>query len=455
MMEGPSLEEVLAVISAASSGDAGARVRLPEKPDPEHVPTRLAIALNDLLDGFSSRVGQDVTERARLEDQLRQSQKMEAVGRLAGGVAHDFNNVLSVILSYSEIVISDLTPGDPRLGDVEEIQKAAKRATGLTKQLLMFSRQQVLERRVIDLNDLLVGMDKMLRTVLGADVDLVSVSAPDLGRIRVDPSSVEQVILNLVVNARDAMAKGGKLTLETGNVVLDEAYALEHMGAQPGPHVMLAVTDTGSGMGKATLARIFEPFFTTKPTGKGTGLGLSTVFGIAQQSGGSVWVHSEPGKGTTFKVYFPRVSDSLDVRRTVKPPITRRGSETILLVEDDDQVRIVARGILGLSGYRVLEARNARDAILRSERHQGKIHLLLADVVMPHMSGPELASRLVAARPDMKVLCMSGYTDDSIVRHGVLEADVAFLQKPITPESLTTKIREVLDAAPSSPEDES
>ncbi len=446
MKDGPSLEEVLAVISAVTSGDADARVRLPEEPDPEHVLTRLSIALNKLLDDLSSGAKKAKDDLRESETRLRQSQKMEAVGRLAGGVAHDFNNVLSVILSYGDMVLGELRPDDPLRGDVEEIRKAAKRAAGLTKQLLMFSRQQVLDRRVIDLNDLLAGMDKMLRTVLGADVDLASVFAPELGRIRVDPSSIEQIILNLVVNARDAMPTGGKLTLETGNVVLDEAYALEHIGATPGPHVMLAVTDTGCGMAKATLARIFEPFFTTKPTGKGTGLGLSTVFGIAQQSGGSVWVYSELGRGSTFKVYFPSVSDSLDARRTVKPPIARRGSETILLVEDDDQVRIVARGILGLSGYRVLEARTARDAILRSERHQGTIHLLLTDVVMPHMSGPELASRLATARPDMKVLCMSGYTDDSIVRHGVLESHVAFIQKPITPESLTTKIREVLDA---------
>jgi PAS domain S-box-containing protein len=402
-----------------------------------------------MVGGRTCRLGvvKDVTERLRLEEQLRQSQKMEAVGRLAGGVAHDFNNVLSVILSYAHILLADLKPGEPMRDDVEEISKAAKRAAGLTRQLLMFSRQQVLEPKVLDLNEVLSNMDKMLQRILGADVDLVSLPRQPLGRVRVDPSSIEQVIMNLVVNARDAMPTGGKLTMETDNVVLDEAYARDHLGVTPGAHVMLAVTDTGSGIEKATLARIFEPFFTTKAAGKGTGLGLSTVFGIVQQSGGSVWVYSEPGKGTTFKVYLPLVDEAVEDVRAIPTPTTLRGSETILLVEDDDQVRTVARGILGRSGYHVIEARHAGEALLHCENHPGTIHLLLSDVVMPQMSGPELAKRLAKARPDMKVLCMSGYTDDSIVRHGVLEARIEYLQKPITPETLTTRVREVLDAS--------
>ncbi len=371
-------------------------------------------------------VGRDVTERLRLEEQLRQSQKMDAIGRLAGGVAHDFNNVLSVILSYGEFLLAELKPGEPMHADVEEIRKAGKRAAELTRQLLMFSRQQVLEPKVLDLNEVLTSMDKMLQRILGADVDLVSLPTEPLGRVRVDPSSIEQVIMNLVVNARDAMPTGGKLTMETGNVVLDEAYARDHLGVKPGPHVMLAVTDTGSGIGKQTLTRIFEPFFTTKEKGKGTGLGLSTVFGIVQQSGGSVWVYSEPGRGTTFKIYLPRVDDGVEEIASSEPVTSLRGSETVLLVEDDEQVRTVALGILRRSGYNVIEARNAGEALLHSEKHPGKIHLLLSDVVMPQMSGPELAKRLARARPEMKVLCMSGYTDDSIVRHGVLEAHLAY-----------------------------
>jgi signal transduction histidine kinase/ActR/RegA family two-component response regulator len=389
-------------------------------------------------------VGRDVTERLRLEEQLRQSQKMEAIGRLAGGVAHDFNNVLSVILSYGDMLLADMKPGDPMHDDILEIRKAGKRAADLTRQLLMFSRQQVLEPKVLDMNEVLTSMNKMLQRILGADVDLVSLPAQSLGTVRADPSSVEQVIMNLVVNARDAMPTGGQLTMETGNVVLDEAYAKAHIDVKPGPHVMLAVTDTGTGIDSVTLSRIFEPFFTTKEKGKGTGLGLSTVFGIVQQSGGSVWVYSEMGKGTTFKVYLPRVDAAVETVRATDAPATLRGSETILLVEDDDQVRAVARGILLKNGYHVIEARNAGEALLHSEKHPGTIHLLLSDVVMPQMSGPELAKRLATARPDMRVLCMSGYTDDSIVRHGVLEAHIAFLQKPITPDMLTTKVREVL-----------
>ena len=383
----------------------------------------------------------------RTEEQLRHAQKMEAVGRLAGGVAHDFNNILSVILGYGGFLLEDLRPGDPMRSEVEEIRKAATRGAALTRQLLLFSRQQLLEPKVVDLNELLSGMDKMLQRILGADVDLVSLTAQSLGRVRVDPGSIEQVIMNLVVNARDAMPTGGKLTMQTGNVVLDEAYAREHLGVTPGPHVMLAVTDTGTGMDQATQARIFEPFFTTKEKGKGTGIGLSTVFGIVQQSGGHVWVYSEPGRGTTFKIYLPRVDAAVEEVRAIEPPATLRGSETILLAEDDDQVRAVALGILRKRGYRVIEARNAGEALRQSEKHAGTIHLLLSDVVMPEMSGPELGRRLASARPDMKVLCMSGYTDDSIVRHGVLEAGIAYLQKPLTADALTTKVREVLESS--------
>jgi PAS domain S-box-containing protein len=395
----------------------------------------------------------DITEEKRsaealrrVEDQLRQAQKMEAVGRLAGGVAHDFNNILSVILGYSDFVLEELKPGDPMRSDVEEIKKAGSSGADLTRQLLMFSRQQVLAPKVADLNEILGGMDKMLQRILGADVDLVSLFAPALGRVRVDPGSIEQVIMNLVVNARDAMPTGGALTMETGNVDLDAAYARTHVGVTPGPHVMLAVTDTGAGMDEATTTHMFEPFFTTKEKGKGTGLGLSTVFGIVQQHGGSIWVYSEPGNGTAFKIYLPRVDAPADVFQAAAPPASLNGSETILLAEDDNQVRAVALAILRRRGYQVIEAHDAREALLQSEKHSGTIHLLLSDVVMPEMSGPELATRLASVRPDMKVLCMSGYTDDSITRHGVIDADVAYVQKPFTADTLTTKVREVLDA---------
>jgi two-component system cell cycle sensor histidine kinase/response regulator CckA len=395
----------------------------------------------------------DLTPRKRAEEalrnsesQLRQAQKMEAVGRLAGGVAHDFNNMLSVILSYGDLILADLKPGDSVRDDVEEIRKAAKRAADLTRQLLMFSRQQVLEPKVLDLNDLLASTDKMLQRILGEDVDLVLRVGASLGWVRVDPSSMDQVIMNLVVNARDAMPTGGKLTIETDNVVLDEAYARAHFGVKPGPHVTLVVKDTGVGMDEATMAHIFEPFFTTKEKGKGTGLGLSTVFGIVQQSGGTIWVQSEIGKGTAFRIFLPRVDAALETFESYGAPTTLRGTETILLVEDEDQVRNVAREILRGHGYHVIEARHPGEALLISEERLETIHLLLSDVVMPHMSGPQLAKRLAPTRPAMKVLCMSGYSDDSIFRHGVESAEMGYLQKPITPETLTRKVREVLDA---------
>jgi PAS domain S-box-containing protein len=399
------------------------------------------------LEAKGHRAGRARAEEAlrQSEEQLRQAQKMEAVGRLAGGVAHDFNNVLSVILSHGELILQDLKPADPLRADIEEICKAASRAAGLTRQLLTFSRQQVIEPKVLDLHELLMGMDKMLQRILGEDVELVSVAPKSSGRVKVDPSHIEQVILNLVVNARDAMPTGGKLTIETANVVLDESYALSHLPAKAGPYVMMAVSDTGTGIDRETQTHIFEPFFTTKEKGKGTGLGLSTVFGIVQQSGGNIWVYSEPGKGTTFKVYLPRVDAEVDVPRPQVAPPTLYGTETILLVEDEEQVRTIVLSILRRQGYRVIPAQHAGEALLLCEQHPGPIDLLLTDVVMPQMSGPQLAKRLASTRPEMKVLCMSGYTDDSIVRHGVLETGVAFLQKPVTPASLAKKVREVLD----------
>jgi PAS domain S-box-containing protein len=392
-------------------------------------------------------LAQDVTERRLLEGQLRQAQKMEAVGQLAGGVAHDFNNLLSVVLTYSGLLLTDLESDDPKRADVEEIYQAGQRAAELTRQLLMFSRKQVVEPKILDLNSVVASVEKMLRRLLGEDIELTTVPGVALGRIRADHGSIEQVIMNLAVNARDAMPVGGMLTLETANLTIDETYAKTHVGANPGEYVMLSVTDTGQGMTKATLARIFEPFFTTKEQGKGTGLGLSTVFGIVQQSGGSVWVYSEPGIGTTFKIYLPRIDAGVDEAPAVALKATLGGSETILLVEDETQVRDVARGILRRHGYTVLEAQNAGEALLICEQHDGPIQLLLTDVVMPKMSGPTLAKRLVQIRPEMKVVCMSGYTDDAAVRHGVIDAEFAYLQKPLTVDSLLRKVREVLDGA--------
>jgi signal transduction histidine kinase/CheY-like chemotaxis protein len=386
-------------------------------------------------------------ERER-EQRLRQSQKMEAVGRLAGGIAHDFNNLLTAIIGYSQFIQMRLAEEDPLIREVEEIQKASHRAAALTRQLLAFSRKQVLQPKVIDLNTVVSDMEKMLGRLIGEDIELISFPDPELGRVKADPSQVEQVLLNLVVNARDAMPRGGKLIIQTANVVLDESYARTRLGSiAPGRFVMLAVTDTGSGMDRETMSHIFEPFFTTKEQGKGTGLGLSTVYGIVTQSGGDVSVESERTRGTTFKVYLPRVEEAGDQAHAGAAGAGKaRPAETVLLVEDEEIVYRLLHEVLEMNGYDVLGANDAREAIAICERHAGRIHLMLTDVVMPRLSGRELAERVAPLRPDMKVLYMSGHTDDAIVHYGVIEAGMAFIQKPFSPNALALKVREVLDA---------
>jgi PAS domain S-box-containing protein len=391
----------------------------------------------------------DVSETRQLEHQLRVSQKMDALGKLAGGVAHDFNNLLSVILSYCAMLVPPLAVEDPMRADLLEIQAAGERATGLTRQLLAFSRQQMLSPRIVNLNDIVVGMRNLLQRIIGEDVDLTIATARDLGRVRVDPGQIEQIIMNLAVNARDAMPRGGKLTIETANVDLDQAYAAKHLGVAPGPHVMLAISDTGEGMSPETQALIYEPFFTTKAVGKGTGLGLATVLGIVQQSGGSVWVYSEIGHGTVFKVYFPRTDQLTQAPESSSRPGAAdplRGKETILLVEDDDRLRGVVRTILTRAGYRVIEAQNGEEALLIGAANLAKVDLVLTDVVMPRMNGQQLSEQIARVHPGVRVLFMSGYTDDAVVRLGVYHAEIAFLQKPITPDALIRKVREVLDA---------
>ena len=382
------------------------------------------------------------------ENQLVQSQKLEAVGRLAGGISHDFNNLLTVILGYTDISKRNLKEGDPLLRNLEEISKASERAASLTRQLLAFSRKQVMQPKVFDMNTVVSDLRKMLRRMIGEDVELRVSLEPELGNIKADPVQLEQVIMNLVVNARDAMPKGGKLSIETSNIYLDEAYAREHVSVVPGEYVMLAISDTGCGMDEETRQQIFEPFFTTKEPGKGTGLGLSMVYGIVRQSGGNIWVYSEEGTGTTFKIYFPRVTAAAqEYKRTNGFVEAPTGCETILLVEDAGLVRTLARQVLETAGYCVLEAASAEAALKVCDSINGtRIDLLLTDVVMPGMSGNDMSKILLARQPDMPVLYMSGYTDDAIVQHGVLEPGINFLQKPFTPAALAMKVREVLDS---------
>ena len=388
----------------------------------------------------------DISERRRLESQLRQAQKMEAVGRLAGGVAHDFNNLLTAILGFSAMLLEDLPPDDPNRSSIIEIQRAGQSAASLTKQLLAFSRLQILNPEVLDLNAVVRRIDALLQRVIGEDIDLVLRLAPRLDHISADAGQIEQVIMNLAINARDAMPTGGMLTIETATVELDREHVVRHPGSRDGRHVMLAITDNGVGMTPEVQAQIFEPFFTTKKRGDGTGLGLATVYGIVKQSGGWIWVYSELGRGTTFKVYFPVTSEPARVEPSADSQLYAGGHETILIAEDQAEVRMVAAAVLQRGGYVVLEAANGEEALAIVQGHAGRIHLLLTDVVMPAMSGRELAEAVKTLRPDIRVLYASGYADDAIVRHGVLDADVAFIQKPFTPNTLSAKVRQVLDA---------
>jgi PAS domain S-box-containing protein len=380
------------------------------------------------------------------EEQLRLSQKLEAVGSLAGGVAHDFNNLLTVIAGHCDLLLSSLPADHPIRKDIEQINRAGERAAELTRQLLAFSRKQVLQPRVMDLNTVVADVEKMLRRLIGEDIELLVCIDPGLACVKADPGHMEQVIMNLAVNARDAMPQGGRLRIETANVVLDEAFCREHPPTPPGAYVMLALTDTGEGMDEHTRSRIFEPFFTTKERDKGTGLGLATVYGIVKQSGGYIWVDSEPGQGATFRVYLPRTGGPADA---AQPPAAEigplEGRETVLLVEDDLVVRELASQILEIKGYTVLEAGDAGEARRICREHEGPIHLLLADVVMPQMGGRALCDLLVRDRPQMKVLFMSGYTDEAVMRHGVLREGSPFLQKPFTPTDLARAVRGVLD----------
>jgi len=397
---------------------------------------------------YISGVFFDVTERKELADQLIKAQRMEAVGILAGGLAHDFNNLLTAIMGYSEIMAMDLRKEDPFSGYINEIMKAAGQGASLTKQLLAFSRKQILQPQVVNLNEVVVDMEKMLRRLIGEDIDLVTRIDQELGLVKADPGQIEQIIMNLAVNARDALPHGGSLTIETANMYLDENYGRSHVGVPPGDYVMLAMSDDGVGMDTETLSHIFEPFFTTKGSGKGTGLGLATVYGIVRQSGGSIWVYSEPGKGTTFKIYLPRFAAGvLEPKPKTAVPTALGGDETILLVEDDATLRELISTALRRYGYTVLEASHGGEALLICEREGGHIHLLLTDVVMPQISGSVLAEHLILLRPEMKVLFMSGYTHDTIVHHGVLDSGVNFIAKPFRLQSLVQKVREVLDSA--------
>jgi signal transduction histidine kinase/FixJ family two-component response regulator/streptogramin lyase len=405
--------------------------------------------LAQCVEDRTQQLQREVAEHARTNEQLRQSQKLEAIGQLAGGVAHDFNNLLTVINSYAELLLEKPNMDAQERGILAEVRAAGGRAEGLTQQLLAFSRRQVLEPKILDPNAIVAETERMLGRMIGEDIVLTAALDPQVFRVKVDPVQLQQVLLNLAVNARDAMPRGGRLTIETQNVELDEGYARTNPDVTPGKYVLLAVSDTGCGMTTDVKARVFEPFFTTKGPGKGTGLGLATVYGIVRQSEGHLMVYSEVGVGTTFKVYLPRaIGEPEEIRPTENIPAITRGKETILLVEDEPAVRAVARHVLLAYGYQVLEAEDGQEALAVASAFTGRIHLLASDVVMPNLGGRQLAEELQKLRPDVRILFLSGYTDDAILRHGVLEAGIAFLHKPYTPAALGAKVREVLDATP-------
>jgi PAS domain S-box-containing protein len=449
LVESAAAAGIKAIFSQGQTGGAAQKTIITSlrSRNGEEIPVEMTVRLVLFADTlYAVVVAREITERKQLEAQLLQAQKMEAVGRLAGGVAHDFNNLLTAILGYGEMLFDDLPEDDPRRHYAAEIINTAERASALTRQLLAFGRKQIVQPRIINLNEVISGMEKMLRRLLGEDLDLVTLLDPSLGAVKADPGQMDQVIMNLAVNARDAMPQGGLLTIETENVLLDEAYTRDHVEVTPGPYVMLAVGDTGSGMDTATLAHIFEPFFTTKEVGKGTGLGLSTVYGIIKQSHGHIWVYSEPGRGTTFKIYLPRVQEAaMPLQPVAAPAASLRGPETILVAEDDESLRRVICQTLTSYGYTVLEARHGKEAILVCGRHRGPVNLVLTDVVMPGMSGGELMERLSYFGRQMKVLFMSGYTEDTAALQSLLAAGVPFLEKPFKMISLVKKVREVLD----------
>ena len=394
-------------------------------------------------------VATDVSERAQLEQKLRQMQKMEAVGRLAGGIAHDFNNLLTAIIGCADLALAQVKVDDPLRDDIEQIRNAGHSAASLTRQLLAFSRKQLLQPQIIDLNAIVARTTDLLRRLIGEHIDLRSRLTEPLDRVSADPGQIEQVMLNLALNARDAMPQGGILSIETSNVELDQAHVADHPGSTIGPHVMLAISDTGVGMDQAVLERLFEPFYTTKELGKGTGLGLATVYGIVKQSGGSIFVYSEPDRGTSFKIFLPRAENALDLSSAPAPiPTGLCGTETILLVEDQPEVRSVVQKLLARHGYAVLSAGNGEEALQAAREHHSRIDLLITDVVMPDMNGRALAKRFLRERPEARELYMSGYTEDAIVQRGIIERSLAFIQKPFTPTGLLQKIREVLTADP-------